>query len=104
MKNSMDKEKLNDAAKDFAAWETINRRNPTNNYYCKSGFIKGAEWLMSQPLAERLTEEEKEKIRNLYAQAEELELYGATDYDKREGRAFIVVFHLIFGKEMFNEK
>lgn len=58
----MNKEKLNEVAKHFAAWETINSSDPNNNYYCKWGFIKGAQWLMQQPFAERLTEEEKEKL------------------------------------------
>ena len=97
----MNKEKLIEAA-DIASDNAIFDSHPWNVY--RDGFIAGVEWLMQQPLSDRLTEEEKRKIRNLYMQAEELELYGATDYDKREGRAFIVVFHSIFGKEMFNEK
>lgn len=62
----MDADKLNEAAKHFAAWETINSSDPNNNYYCKWGFIKGADWLMQQPLADRLTDEEREKIKGMY--------------------------------------
>lgn len=60
----MDKDKLNKAAEDA----TYCQDNITANYaigHCK-GFKRGASWLMQQPLSERLTEEEKEKITDMY--------------------------------------
>ena len=86
----MNADKLNEAAKHFAAWETINSRDPNNNYYCKWGFIKGAQWLMQQPLADRLTEEEREKIKALY--------------NEYHAHVFHIEMEGIFGKELFNEK
>ena len=57
----MDRDKLNEAAK----------REAYNNYgrfyyERRDGFIKGAEWLMTQPLADRLTDEEKEEMIKRY--------------------------------------
>lgn len=100
----MDADKLNAAAKHFAAWETINSTDPNNNYYCKWGFIKGAKWLMSQSLADRLTEEEKEKIKAIYKDYEELETYGEALSDRTAGRMQCFTLEQIFGKELFNEK
>lgn len=35
----------------------------------KKGFIKGTDWLMQQPLSERLSEAEREKIKAFYSEA-----------------------------------
>ena len=100
----MDSDKLNEAAKHFAAWETINSSDPNNNYYCKWGFIKGANWLMQQPLAERLTEVEKAKARAAYKRAEEDNNDNADDMSYAAGLVVKTVLKEIFGKELFNEK
>lgn len=95
----MDADKLNEAAKHFAAWETINSTDPNNNYYCKWGFIKGAKWLMSQSLADRLTEEEKERIMQVYRHAS-----CPSNRVTFAGQTVLRLFPSIFGKELFNEK
>ena len=114
----MDKEKLTEAAKHFAAWETINSRDPNNNYYCKLGFVKGAQWLLSQPLADRLTDKEKEEIIKRYN--DELEMARLHTEKMKESnnpssRQFhanvrdgyisrIKLLQQIFGNNLFNEK
>ena len=60
-------------------------------------FRQGANWLMQQPLADRLTEEEKAE---LMADFNRCKLLANKDY--RDGR--IVTYANIFGKELFNEK
>ncbi len=66
----MDREKLNEVAKEYASMETedygdIDERTTAYNN-CIYGFKAGVQWLLSQPLSERMTEEEKAKICNLY--------------------------------------
>lgn len=56
----MDKEKLNKAAEEYNRKLGKSRNVSWNDG--EYGFISGAEWLMQQPLSERLTEEEKENI------------------------------------------
>lgn len=75
----MEKDKLGKAA-DIASANAVYDSNPWNMF--NDGFIKGAEWLMGQPISERLTEEEKEK------------LTPANRY----------ILEQIFGKEMFNKE
>lgn len=58
----MDREKLENAA-DIASDNAVFDSNPWNIF--NDGFIKGAEWLMDQPLSERLTEEEWEEYQEL---------------------------------------
>lgn len=93
----MERDKLNEAAEEYAhenAWypgETSYESDITAMQESFSDTFKaGADWLMTQPLADRLTDEEKEKIRALY----------------NEYRAH--VFHIemegIFGKDLFNDK
>lgn len=56
----MDREKLNKAAEDHAKiMGDVPAVNSTH------AFKAGADWLMQQPLSERLTDEEKEKIRDI---------------------------------------
>lgn len=70
----------------------------TPNMYC---FIQGAEWLQSQPLSDRLTEEEKEKINNLCE-----EIWSMNDNVARYGENVVnwlirieTKFQRIFGTE-----
>ncbi|MBD5241450.1 MAG: hypothetical protein HDS59_05165 [Barnesiella sp.] len=60
-------------------------------------FLAGALWLMTQPLADRLTDEEKAE---LIADFNRCKLLANKDY--RDGR--IVTYANIFGKELFNGK
>lgn len=103
----MDKDKLNEAAKHFAAWETINSSDPNNNYYCKWGFIKGAQWLMQQPLANRLTDEEKEKIRNYHrvlTRDKHVAICNRSYSGQAGADAMLFSLEQIFGEELFDEK
>ena len=74
----MDKEKLNEAAELYST--AVYNKYPegvtkdTFEYECNIAFSSGVEWLMRQSLADRLTEDEKEKIKALYTRAEP---YGA---------------------------
>ena len=68
------------------------------------GFKQGASWLMRQPLSDRLSDEEKEKIRAIYKDYEELETYGEALSDRTAGRMQCFTLEQIFGKELFNEK
>lgn len=90
----MDKEKLNKAAED----EAHSNYNVCCNDY-KGGFIKGAEWLLSQPLCERLTEEEKEKIKAIYNRKT---IQTMDDINKKFTEECL--WEAIFEKELFNIK
>ena len=93
----MDKDKLNEAAKDIA------NRCGFDDFDKDSvdfGFKAGTDWLLSQPLADRLTDKEKEKIKGyligakiVYAHGGHASLEGIRD-----------MFFDIFGKELFNGK
>lgn len=69
----MDRDELNKAAEEYAhenAWypgETSYESdiNAMQESFSDT-FKRGADWLMQQPLADRLTDEEKEKIRGFY--------------------------------------
>lgn len=111
----MDKEKLKDAALahcgDFANYITT-------VLDVLRAFRGGAEWLMSQPLADRLTEEEKEEVRKFYRAnmhyAIECSEKDEKDPDKSVRQSMAVrreifnfsnkILEQIFGSEMFNEK
>ena len=66
--------------------------------YALGIFNNGANWLMQQPLADRLTDEEKEKIRaeyNFYKDS-----WNETELTETTMESFVE----IFGKELFNGK
>lgn len=68
----------------------------------KDGFIRGAKWLQSQPLADRLTEEERERIKTMYNQAvDDTKGYYSDTWDA--AYAVIEFCEEIFGKEMFEK-
>ena len=62
------------------------------------GFKQGAQWVMQQPLSDRLTDEEKEKIRERY------NYYMSEEPNCYFGCRMRNEFELIFGKELFNKK
>lgn len=91
----MDKEKLKDAA--------LAHCDDFTNYITTvldviRAFCGGAEWLMSQPLADRLTDEEKERIKSIYRDLIPLKGHMVGIVGK------MMLLEQIFGKEMFNEK
>ena len=87
----MDKEKVNEAAWDYHK----TNRYEDNPYRADimDAFCNGAEWLMRQPLAERLTDEEKRKaiyFRNVYSVA-----------DVQSNFTEKCLIEAIFGEELF---
>ena len=110
----MDKDKLNEAAISYAKKNTT-ALNPFGRIM--DDFKAGAGWLMAQPLADRLTDEEKERIIKRYK--EELDM--AQHFHKkmkmsadpsstqhfaklREGSlSRLKMLEQIFGKELFNQ-
>lgn len=62
----MDADKLNEAAIAYAKKNTT-ALNPFGRIM--DDFKAGADWVLSQPLADRLTDEEKENIKFMHAEA-----------------------------------
>ena len=67
----------------------------------KNTFIKGANWLMTQPLTDRLTDEEKQRIR-IMLDLTKLESLSTVQTAFQKGVAECL--DAIFGKDLFNEK
>lgn len=86
----MEKEKIREVA--LKRYDDSEFRIP--NAYC---FIEGAEWLQSRPLAERLTDDERAKIRALYNG----ETFGELDFIELVSTRRI--FKNLFGPELFEE-
>lgn len=88
------REKLNEAAED-----NIPAHAPDALY--DEGFIDGftacADWLMQQPLSERLTDAEKEKIREAYRDYNQIMALPS-------GRAVCNVLTAIFTPDLFKNK
>lgn len=82
------------------------------------GFKQGADWLMHQPLADRLTDEEKERIKAIYkreADSMELETHRIKTAENEiakvchesnfwQAKLKADMLEGIFGIELFNEK
>lgn len=73
--------------------------SPFDESIC-DGFVAGIKWLMRQPLSVRLTEKERARIREIYANE------AFKDAPDRDLASIVVdqVLTEIFGKEMFKEK
>ena len=108
----MDAEKLNEAAREARRETAIQARSDWHHSLdgvsldsvsidelVESAFEKGAQWLMQQPLADRLTEEEKEKIKAKYNELKSLN--SITDEMFADDTA---ILEWLFDKELFNEK
>ena len=92
----MDRDKLNEAA-----WEYHKANRYEDNPYrvdIMDAFCHGADWLMKQPLANRLTDEEKEKIKAIYFR----NVYSVADVQSNFTEKCLI--DAIFGKELFNER
>lgn len=96
----MERDKLNKAA-ESAAHDYDNSQFDSFDDYV-NGFLGGAEWLMAQPLSERLTEEEVEKLNGIVFLMRGLAAYNRMSYDclKRISTAL----YDIFGKDIFIER
>lgn len=103
------KEKLEKAARNCAT--EILSGKPKGEYIVDhaiydsiiDAFMQGAEWLQSQPISNRLTEEESIRIKAYYEQHKNLEHYGKTCADRKAGLRLKIMFEQIFGKEMFEK-
>lgn len=61
-------------------------------------------WLFDRPLADRLTEEEKERIRREYRKSYSLSFEQSTCLDRQYARGRCSVLREIFGSEFFKEE
>lgn len=97
----MDKDKLNEAAWDYHS-DNYFADNP-HREDIMDAFKDGANWLMTQPLSDRLTDVEKAKARAAYKRAEECYNDNADDMSYAAGLVVKTVLKEIFGKELFNQ-
>lgn len=101
----MDREKLNKRAIIAAANYDNPFDEPAYDKKFYDGFMACADWLMQQPLSEKLTDEEKEKICYLY--------HGFNSFTEDERclpfmgislTMIMATFESIFGADLFKEK
>ena len=93
----MDADKVNEAAEKCTYYKDNMTAGYARGHY--DGFKVGTLWFMQQPLADRLTEEEKEKIMQIYRHAS-----SPSNRVTFAGQTVLRLFPGIFGKELFNEK
>lgn len=103
----MEKDKLNDACDTafLANYFPSATESPDPRWELfADGFRQGAEWLMGQPLSERMTEEERNYIRKLNSIIESM--FDMLPDGHVNQRRVIQVENMlirIFGKEMFEQ-
>lgn len=100
----MDREKLNKAAEDLADKYGFNDFDKASVSF---GFKDCADWLMQQPLSDRLTDEEKEQIRNYHRVLTRDKSVAICNrsYDGIAGAdAMLFSLEQIFGSDLFKEK
>ena len=115
----MDADKLNEAAENhFMTAIPYYHCSDTVRSCVINAFRASVNWLMQQPIADRLTEEEKERIIMRYNDELKMALHHTLKMKKssdpssrqfhanvREGYiSRIKLLQQIFGKELFNEK
>ncbi len=94
----MDKDKLSTAAKNYT--DKVSPLAPYTSGMVLRAFHACADWLFTQPLGDRLTPEETEKIRAIYAKQ-------TFRHDPDRDLSSIVVDQVlteIFGAEFFTDK
>lgn len=99
----MNKEKLYNAARS-EAFDLVDCAHKTDSHDLVEAFVQGAEWLMGQPLRERLTEEEKEKLQRLYDESAFLADAESINKEGMAGAIYygrIMALWMVFGNEMF---
>ena len=101
----MDADKLNEAAEKYFKEESAFRPPCLCKGFVFDAFLAGAQWLMTHPLADRMTEEEKERIKKLYLTDEEIDgvksAFGA--YPVAAATITKNILEQIFSKEQFNQ-
>ncbi|MBD5367291.1 MAG: hypothetical protein HDR82_09910 [Bacteroides sp.] len=94
----MDADKLNEAAVEYR-----NSSNVSTENFCltdiEDAFEACAQWLMQQPLSDRLTDEEKERIKAKY---NELKSLNSITNDMFADDTAILEW--LFGKELFTNQ
>lgn len=92
---------IEEAANEYAAnWEVKhNIHNPELYGLIVEAYKASAEHIMSLPLAQRLTPEEKERVRTKYNAAK----IGATEFDGPECAYMVDLLEDIFGSDFFKE-
>lgn len=101
----MEREKLEKASKE--AFDNFYARDPIMDDTFKSIFEQGAEWAMSQPLADRLTDVEKEQIRNYHrvlTRDKHVAICNRSYSGQTGADAMLFSLEQIFGDELFKEK
>lgn len=102
----MDKEKINKAAEEYQE----NSNVITENFYpsdIEDAFMAGADWIMQQPLSERLNDAEREKIRAIYAETQEWWAEKPNEYNSTLKVVSVALqdrLESIFGSDLFREK
>ena len=91
----MDADKVNEATIAYAKKNTT-ALNPFGRIM--DDFKASANWLMQQPLSDRLTDEEKAKITQIYRQAS-----YPSNRCTFTAQTVLRLFPSIFGKELFNQ-
>ena len=89
----MDAEKLSEAA-----WEYHKANRYEDNPYradIMDAFCNGANWLMQRPLSDRLTEEEKERLKAIYFR----NVYSVADVQSNFTEKCLI--DALFGEELF---
>lgn len=89
---------IEEAAREYDSNASIT----SENFYSEAisdAFESGAEYIMSLPLASRLTVEEKERVRTKYNAAK----IGATEFDSPECADLMDILEDIFSTDFFKE-
>ena len=89
----MDADKVNEEAWDYHS-DNYFADNP-HREDIMGAFCKGAYWFMQQPLSDRLTDEEKERIKAIYFR----NVYSVADVQSNFTEKCLI--DAIFGKEIF---
>lgn len=98
----MDREKLNKAAEEYSRKLGKSRDVTWNDG--EYGFLECFDWLMQQPLSERMTDEEKEKIRKIHQDYWQRWDCALNDRDADCSFYCFSLLERIFGAELFKEK
>lgn len=93
---------IEEAAREYAA----NVNVTSENFYTDDipdAFTAGATHVLSLPLSQRLTDEERERVRKEYKKAYSESFEPTNCLDRQYARGRYQVLREIFGKELFGE-
>lgn len=98
---------VEEAAREFMQTAPIEAISPYYEEDMVEMFKGGVKYALSQPLAQRLTAEEKERVRKMYIECELIEMDDSPNLPAdriTEATAKIQVLESIFGKDFFKEE